>query len=779
MSLSMGLFAAVAVPDVGDEPPQTVVEVRVEGNEALSRNAVLSYVKTRAGAAYDENIVKDDRDRMMASGRFATVLATKTHTDKGVIVTFKVAERPAVTRVGVSGNKQFTEEEIRKNLSLLEGDPLNDATIQAGKQAIENQYKAEGFHFVDVSLDDEARRTKREVLYRIVEGPRVVVKKVKFEGNHYFSAFSLKWMRVETKQKLWPFLSGALDNEKIENDRVAIRNGYVAEGFLDAEVGRNIDFSDDKREATVTFLIKEGPRYRINNILFEGNKVFSPEQLAGRMKLRQGKFYTAEELRGDVEAVEFAYGEVGYIEAAVKSRKQFVDPQAPPPDWARDVDGGQPALVNLVYEIVEHDQYKIAAIDVQGNHRTQDRVIRREFRFFPEQLYNTVAVELSKRRLQELRLFKTVAIRPTDPRPSRPGFKDVIVDVEEDETANFMIGLGVSTNSGLLGTVSLSERNFDILNWPKSWDSLVKREAFRGAGQSFFITAEPGTELLRFTVGWSTPYLFDQPYSLGGKAYLFERGREGFDELRLGTQWSLGHRFLNRWYGQMSARLEGIDVNADSDAPREVMDDDGAHTLVGLSGALVRDRTDSRWMPSTGDRFSFSYEQVVGTDTFGKFDASYNIYRTVYVDAQDRKHIVAGRAMFGHIVGDAPVFEKYYGGGIGSIRGFKYRGISPRGHYANGRPHDDPVGGDVSMFLGGEYTFPILSDKIRGVVFLDMGTVEETFTVTTWRASLGAGVRWVIPFMGPVPMSLDFGFPLSKDEDDDTQLVSFSLGWTF
>ncbi|MCD4825433.1 MAG: BamA/TamA family outer membrane protein, partial [Phycisphaerae bacterium] len=179
------------------------------------------------------------------------------------------------------------------------------------------------------------------------------------------------------------------------------------------------------------------------------------------------------------------------------------------------------------------------------------------------------------------------------------------------------------------------------------------------------------------------------------------------------------------------------------------------------------------------DRFQFSYEQVVGTDTFGKFSSSYKIYRTVYVDALDRKHILAGKVQFGQITGDAPTFEKFYAGGLGSIRGFKYRGISPRGHYPGGAKSNDPIGGDMLVLAGGEYTFPLLADKLRGVLFLDTGTVEESFGLSTYRASVGFGVRWTIPFFGPVPMALDFGFPLAKEDDDNTQIFSFSLGWTF
>jgi len=393
-------------------------------------------------------------------------------------------------------------------------------------------------------------------------------------------------------------------------------------------------------------------------------------------------------------------------------------------------------------------------------------------------LYDTVAVEITKNRLKELRFFDEVNISPVA--TDQKDVKDILVEIKEARTAEFLIGVGVSSNSGLLGTVSFTQRNFDFLSWPKSFKQFIKAETFKGAGQTFNISAEPGSEMMRFSVGWFTPYIFDLPYSLGVKGYLFDRDYDnGYDETRLGVLNTFGHTFKNRWYGELGLRFESIDITSSSDSAVEIREDDGTHTLVGFRGSLIRDRTDSRWRPSTGDRFNFSYEQVVGTDTFGKFNAQYKIYRTMYTDALDRKHILAGRASYGQIVGTAPVFEKFYGGGIGSVRGFEYRGISPRGHAPGGGISKDPIGGDMMFFAGAEYSYPILADQLRGVFFVDSGTVEEQFELTTYRISVGFGFRWVIPFFGDVPMAFDFGFPIVKDEEDRTQVFSFSLGWTF
>jgi len=733
-----------------------VLEVRVEGNEQMSAAASLAPVKTRAGQPYDEAIVKADVQRMLSSGRFERVEATETLTDKGWIVTFKVVERPLVARLVLMGNKAIKDGDLRKELQFGAGDPLNLFSVEAGRQAILNKYRGEGYYFATVSYDENAVKERREVIYQIVEGGQVRVLKIVFEGNRHFNSFELK-LKIGSQERLWPFVPGNLDRDQADRDVHTIRNMYIAEGFLDAEADCLPTFSADKKDVTLKFVIRENERYQVGEVRFQGNTVFSNEELLRRLKLRPGAVLTALALRRDTESLQDTYGESGYIEAKVTARKVFKE---------------KPGVADLVFEFSESDKYLIGRIEVRGNSVTQTRVIRRHLGFFPEQPFNTVAMEESRKRLQETLLFSDVTITPVG---GEGKVRDALVQVKERKTGQLLVGVGVNTDSGLVGTVSYTERNFDILGWPKSWKDFGEGRAFRGAGQTLRLTAEPGTELMRFSIDWFEPYLFDQPNTLGSRTFLFTRKRKVYDETRVGEVASLGRRFKNRWYGEMSGRIEGVDISdVESDAPKDITDVKGTSFLIGPKFTLVRDQTDSRWMPSTGDRFQVSYEQILGDFTFGKVNADYRIYHTVYVDPLDRKHILSGRLAAGQIVGDAPVFERFYGGGIGSIRGFKYRGISPRAG-----PDKDPIGGDFLLLASGEYTFPIIGEMFRGVVFIDTGTVEQDIGLSSYRASAGVGLRWVIPFFGPVPMDFDFGFPISKHSDDETQIFSFSMGWTF
>jgi outer membrane protein insertion porin family len=731
---------------------KNVIEVRIKGNQQVPLGAVKVHIQTRVGEAYKEDLVRQDKQRLLKTGKFTAVTATATSTNKGFIVTFDVKERELVGDLAFAGNKSIATEDLQKELPFRPGDALNDAKINDGLKAIEAKYSTEGFAHAKVTV----LRDEQKVLYQIVEGPRVTIRRVNFKGNNHFWSSKLRF-KVEVWRKMWPFVAGYYDKEKIDRDIITLRSLYVADGFLDAEVLRELEYSDDKSRITLTYVIRENQRYRVNKVSFEGAKIFDDKELAKDLKLHKDAFYTAENQEFDVRRLKEKYGRLGYIGAGVSQAKRFKV---------------KPGLVDVIYRINEADQYRVGEVIIRGNDTTQSRVIRRQMKLFPEQLFNTVAIKQSKHRLKELGLFDSVDITPIG---REPGVRNVLVEVVEGKTAEFLIGAGVSSNSGVLGNFSLRQRNFDIMNWPKSWREFMTAQGFKGAGQTLSLVAQPGVEMMRYHVEWFDPMVFDLPYSAGAKAFAFNRNRDDYDEARVGAVLSVGHRFKNRWYGELATRIEGVRItDIDALAAPEIMSVKGSTFLAGLKGSLVRDRTDSRWLPSAGDRLKVSAEQVGGDYNFTVFRAAYSKYHTMLIDSQDRKHVLAARSSVGYIAGDAPVFEKFYGGGMGSIRGFEYRGISPRNGVKN-----DQVGGDFMVFLGGEYSFPLFGRDVRGVMFMDSGTVESDISVNTYRASVGFGVRWVVPLFGPMPMSFDFAVPLVSDSMDDEQVFSFSLGWMF
>lgn len=765
LALAGPLAAAVhAQTSAPANQPDTIIDIRVEGNVRMSAPAVLAEVKSRVGQPYSEQLAIQDEQSLIKAHRFASVRALKTQTDRGIILTFQVVELPVLESVRLEGVKSIKEKDVRDLVTLNPGDAIDSLLIDNAIRNIQTKYRSEGYYFVQVSADQAALAQKHALVLKVVEGPRTYIRQISFQGNRAISAARLKEV-LTSKKRLWPFITGAIDVDAIEHDVAALTNLYRDEGFLDVQVAAApLVFSPDKRRTELVFVIEEGPRYRIRQVSFEGNLVYAPQEVGKCVQSSAGLFFNGTTLRADLDRIKKSYGEIGYINAEVSARTPFA------PASATQGAPGTAPQIDIAFVITEGRQYSLGAIDIRGNHLTRENVIRRQLQIYPGQPYNTLAAEESEHRLSETQLFNKVTITPYG---TAPDTRNALVSVEEAQTGRFTIGAGVNSNIGVVGSIIYQERNFEF-RWPTS-DDIKQGRAFRGSGQTFTVTVEPGLDQSNARIAWFEPYLFDKPYSLGLAGYGFTADRDGYTESRVGANASLGHRFFNGWYGEIAQRVEDVEVSdVDHDAARDIRDVEGGNLILGTKATLIRDRTDSRFLPSKGDRLLLSYEQVYGSFNFGKAQADYHRYWTLYTDELDRKHILAARGAVGDIIGSAPVFERFYGGGLGSLRGFEFRGISPRQG-----PHQNAIGGDFSFFAGSEYTFPLVGKMLRGAVFLDSGTVEPSASFSDYRISVGAGIRLNLPFFGPIPMSVDFGVPLKKADGDDTQIVSFNVGWVF
>jgi len=748
-----------------EEPSDGMIVRRVEviGLQTISEAYVRRIVKSREAQPFRREQVEEDVRELLRSRKFLNAFATTRVEDGQAVVVFTVQEKPTIVGVELEGNQRFTDQQLFE-LTPSAGDVIDLYEIRRGRDEILRKYKEAGHYYAEVEVDERLLRTEGRVVYRINEGPRVRVRKILLEGNRSFPDWRLR-PKIETKTYIWVFRTGALREETADRDAVELQRFYHDEGFLDARVGYRLEFSEVSRsDVNVVFVIEEGPRYRIREITVAGNTTFAADRIRVAMQLKPGDFLREEVLQQDKRRVQDLYGEIGYVDAVVDTRADFLE---------------EPGVVALRYVFTENKQFRFGRITIRGNQKTKDEVARRELRFYPGELYNTIAARQAEQRLKDTGLFKDAAITPL---PEVDSTREALVQLEEAETVTFLVGIGVSTDSGVLGSLSIENRNFDLFDWPRTWGEFFRGQAFRGDGQRLKFTAEPGTELTRFRIDFTEPYLLDRPLRLDTSVYLFQRGRDGYDEERIGYLLSLSKRFergfLADWAVEGAFRVEGVDISSLRPlVAREIYEVRGDHLLTALKGTLVRDTTDSRLVPTRGYRFNLAWEQVgaLGGDfDFGRPSAGFAWYKTVRTDIFDRKSVFAVRADTAYIVGEAPVFERFYGGGFGSIRGFSYRGVSPRKGVFKNR-----VGGDFILLTGAEYSFPLYGKTFRGVTFLDMGTVEKDFNITTWRASVGFGLRINVDFFGPIPIVLDFGFPIAKDDQDDTRIFNFSFGASF
>ena len=511
--------------DEGRYDGQSIARVEIVGlrsiSEAYVRSAIL---RTRPGQAYQRDQVEADVRELLRTRKFTNVFADARPEGDQVVVVFTVQEKPLVAEVRIMGNAEFKDEELYE-LAPTPGQPLDIYEVNRAAEEILRKYREAGYYDAVVELDTAALEAARRVVYRITEGPRVRVREIVFEGAEAFSERKLNSL-IQTKTYVMVFRVGAFDAEQADRDAIELERFYRDEGFLDAQVGYRLEFDElERSDLIVVFVIEEGPRYAVDEILVEGATAFDAATILAAMSLAPGAVFRDEALQTDLRRVQALYGEIGYVDVRVVTEYDFLE---------------QPGVVRLRYTIDEGPRSKFGRITVRGNLQTQDKVIRRELRFYPGEDYDVLETRAAERRLRETALFSRATITPLE---DHDGAREARVDVEEADAILFLAGVGVSTDSGVLGSVSIENRNFDLFDWPRSPGEFVRGQSFRGAGQRLRLMAEPGTELTRFRISFTEPYFLDRPLRLSTSAYLFQRGRQAYDEQRLGFTVSLGRRF--------------------------------------------------------------------------------------------------------------------------------------------------------------------------------------------------------------------------------------------
>ena len=351
-------------------------------------------------------------------------------------------------------------------------------------------------------------------------------------------------------------------------------------------------------------------------------------------------------------------------------------------------------------------------------------------------------------------------------------FADIVTSVEEAPTGRFMLGVGASSYQGISGNLTVYERNFDLFNVPRSWSDLVSGNAFRGAGQEFRLELMPGTLINRFQVSLREPYLFDLPIGASAAGYLFNRIYPNWTEARGGGRFSLGKQFGTQTYADVAVRAENVDFYGyRSPAPADYLAASGHSTLVTIRPSLRFDNRNSPFMPNKGQYLEFSFEQGFGTFIYPKAEVEGRTYFTLGSRPDGSgKRILTFRGHFGITGQDTPVYERFFAGNFGSLRGFQYRGVGPR-------VLGQGVGGLMEALGSVEYMFPwTANDKFFQVVFCDFGTVERNYDLKDFRVSVGTGLRMIIPAFGPLPLCFDLAFPVEKAPGDRVQFFNFTIG---
>ena len=771
--LFAGDYCAAQNNDSAAYDGMIIASIEVEGNVKIEKSTILQYVRAEPGQAFDSESADIDIDRLgQIEGVWLAGYNTTAVGDQ-VKLTYVIVEKNLVRSITFTGNEVFGDNKLLKELDYRMGDYLDVRRVNSGTVAMKEMYLEKGYPNVAVTVD-KSKFQVGQVVYRIDEGVRITVKEVHFEGISSFTAGELS-RAIKTKPKKYLFWPVHYTEEGIEEDEISLTEIYQERGYLDMQVKSSARLSSNRKWAYVTFEIDEGPVYIVDEIIMSGNDYFSKEVLTEELKLQVGDFYSQPRAEFDRRRVLGRFLQEGFIEATVLVERKL----------GESIDRSK---VKVEFIIVPGDRFKIGRVDISGNEEVHDRVIRRildERGFRPGEWFNGDLArgdgtgELEKL-LQRNVYTESALILPTIPTGEKPGWRDAQVKIEEGKTGSVMVGAGIASDQGLIGQFTYEQRNFDILNFPKSWKELFTGDAFKGAGQHFRLSINPGTVVSSFSASFTEPYLYDKPISLETLISGYERQRETYDEKRIKGYLGFEKRYKDDWKRGFSFRLENVTVSdIDDDAPIEVKDVKGDNLLAGARIYVRKDTTDMRYTPSRGYHFNAGYEQVGGDFTFGVLDATQRWYKTLHEDLAERKTVLEMKIHGATIVGDAPVFEKFYAGGPGSLRGFKYRGVSTRGLQTGPNPdprRKDPIGSDWILTGNAEVAVPLASDVFSVLFFVDGGLIDSGGP----RVSVGTGIQIMLPqWFGPVPMRFELATPVMKEAEDEERVFSFSVGALF
>jgi outer membrane protein insertion porin family len=773
------------------------IQIEIEGIGRLKQSDIRRYVRLREGDSFDLAVTGkrayEDATVIGALTSVASVSWKHVVVDDKIRLIFEVTEENFARSIDFKfvGTRSYKDKKLKDVLSKfgLKENGYLVKTAESGKDELKVFYLKEGYRRLSieepriVTVRESPRRKVKEVdlVYTINEGPRVVIGRVKFEGNKLVKT-SVLAKAVEAKKKKWLIFPKPYARQIVAEDVNSLKTVYRERGFLDPKITWQTEFTRGGRRACVTFLIEEGPVYSVGEISLSGAKkiyeLIEEQTLRDKLTLKSGESYNEVEAELDADELLRLYREYGFVDAQV----QLLEPK-------RIADFN---VVDVEFAIEENDRFRIGRIDITGNEYTPDKAVRRildEYDFQPGKYYNAqvAPVEGAGQIEADMRVrlsAETASISPFD--SGVPGQKNVVVDINEGPTALWMPGAGFSTDSGFIGRLVYEQVNFNIADWPGNlFEFLTLKPPSKGGGQRLSVRIEPGVEVSQYELSFTEPYFRDKPVKFDVTGLSYERKLESYDLGRLhgyfGFEERYQWRYRQRWRKSIGFRAEDVQVeDVDDDAPREIKSVEGGNALYGVKLGIKRDLTDNRFTPSKGTVIRLAYEQLSGDDSFGILSGTHQWYKTLSKDFAQRKTVLRTRLLGAATVGSAPPYEKFYAGGAGryGIRGFEYRGVSTRGLQTNvtNPKKKDPIGSDWIFLANAEVAVPISKENFYGLFFVDSGIIDTG----NYRVAVGTGVEIRIPWLtGPVPMRLTVATPIMKEEEDETEVFNFSAGIRF
>ncbi len=717
--------------------------IEIKGLKRIEESAVKSKITQIPGEPVSQEKTNENIKNIFKMGYFDDVRAEIEPFEGGIKLIYVVKEKPTIVKIEFQGNKEFDDSKLKEKLTITTGSIADAVLIQDNANKLRAFYEEEGYWLSSVvPIIKTIHPDEASLTYQIEEGPKVKIKKINIDGNKAISTSRIKRV-IETK-KWWLFSfitsSGYYKKERMESDIEKIRDLYFNNGFIKVAVGEpKIQLTDDKKGMIITIPISEGDQFKISSIEFSDNKVFSDGEIRKRITMVTNKPFSKENLRRDILSISELYSENGY--AVITVTPDLV------PDEIKK-------LVKVLLKIDEGDKYRIGRIEISGNTKTRDKVIRREVRFDEGDIFDSAMIKRSYERINNLNFFETAELIPK-PQPEEK-LVDIDIKVKERPTGFFSIGGGYSSVDKLIGTVDLTQGNIF------------------GKGQLVKIRAELGGRTSYYDISFRDPWFMDKPISFSTSIYKTTKKYIEYEKDATGGGFSFGKFLSEYWWVDIAYNFENAKIfNITEGASNIIKDQQGTRVTSSITPSLIRDSRDNYLDPAKGSRNSiyFTYAGIGGTNYFlkGEIDSAW------YFPLGTTTLMFRGR--FGYAKGiwgrDLPLYERFYVGGIYTIRGLGFGEAGPKDVNTG-----DPIGGTEELIFNTEYIFPIISDiRLKGVVFADAGNSYESFKkFSSLRYTTGLGVRWISP-MGPI--RLEWGYNLAKKPGEKSSRFEFAFGSFF
>ena len=725
-----------------------IMAIRVEGNQRIESDAIERVIRTSQGDMLDPRQLAADLKAVFAMGYFDDIRIETIDEPGGKAVVFRVKEKPTVRKISITGNKVFDDQEINETLTLRTGSILNETTIRNNLKRIETLYKDKNYHNVKVEhsiipLDNN----QGDLEFKIEEGNKIRIQRIVFQGNTAVSAKQLKKL-IKTSEAWflsWLTSAGELNQEVLDQDVGQIRAYYNNHGYIQARIADPvIEYMDDGIQ--VTLKIEEGPQYKVGTVTVNGDLVQPAEDLVARLNIAKETYFSREVVRNDVLVLTDLYADEGYAYA------EIVPSTAPQQDSL---------IVDIDFAIHKGPLVYFEKIAISGNTKTRDKVIRRELEVYEQELYQGAKLKEGVRNLMRLDYFEDVKV--DTPKGSADDKMILKLDVVEKPTGAFTFGGGYSSVEDVFTVVSVSQRNF------------------LGKGQTLQAQAQIGGSTTKFDVRFTEPWMFDIPLTASADLYNWETEYDTYDKDSVGAGLRLSYPFWKdvRLYWGYRYDISDISEITD-DASDEVRELEGTNTTSSTEVAIRYDSRNRYFNPTEGSMHGISMEYAgLGGDVgFIKTEVESGWYFPLF------KRITGFLRAKGGYVTEAggkllPDYEKFYKGGINSLRGFRWKDLAPS--KINSQGYLSYVGGEKYVQFNAEAIFPIEEKMgVMGVVFFDTGEVfskDEDLDFGNLRESVGAGIRWYSP-VGPI--RVEYGHILDpKTGAGEGGRWEFTMGTTF